>query len=106
MRQVRIPLIASIAAFFVNIFFNLGFIFGKLGTPEMQIARGFRNCHRFLMVADIFFLWAVSVPLGAAAGLVWGLSPFWIYICLKLEYLLKTVWCIARLRSRKWIRTV
>ena len=61
---------------------------------------------RFLMVADIFFLWAVSVPLGAAAGLVWGLSPFWIYICLKLEYLLKTIWCIARLRSRKWIRTV
>ena len=37
-RQVRIPLIASIAAFFVNIFFNWCFIFGKLGAPEMQIA--------------------------------------------------------------------
>ena len=29
---------------------------------------------RFLMVADVCFLWVVSVPLGAGAGLVWELS--------------------------------
>ncbi len=35
--QVRIPLISSIIAFFVNIFFNWIFIFGELGAPRMEI---------------------------------------------------------------------
>lgn len=37
-REVRIPLLASIGSFFVNIFFNWVFIFGKLGAPELEIA--------------------------------------------------------------------
>ncbi|MBE6613243.1 MAG: MATE family efflux transporter, partial [Ruminococcaceae bacterium] len=36
--QVRIPLTSSIIAFFVNVFFNWVFIFGKLGAPRMEIA--------------------------------------------------------------------
>ena len=32
---------------------------------------------KFLMVADILFLWIVSIPLGALAGLYWHLSAFW-----------------------------
>ena len=36
--QVRIPLVCSIIAFFVNVFFNRVFIFGKLGAPHMEIA--------------------------------------------------------------------
>ncbi len=35
--SVRIPLIGSTIAFFLNIFFNWVFIFGKLGAPEMGI---------------------------------------------------------------------
>ena len=35
---VQIPLYTSIAAFFVNVFFNWVFIFGKLGAPRMEIA--------------------------------------------------------------------
>ena len=35
--QVRIPLLCSIFAFFVNVFFNWVFIFGKLGAPRMEI---------------------------------------------------------------------
>ncbi len=34
---VKIPLICSIIAFFVNVFFNWVFIFGKLGAPRMEI---------------------------------------------------------------------
>ncbi len=37
-RDVRIPLYTSIVSFFVNIFFNWIFIFGKLGMPRMEIA--------------------------------------------------------------------
>ena len=36
--QVQIPLISSILAFFINVFFNWVFIFGRLGAPRMEIA--------------------------------------------------------------------
>ena len=58
---------------------------------------------RFLMKADILFLWIVSVPLGALVGLVlhW---PAWItIICLRIDYIIKSLWCIGRLMSGKWI---
>ena len=61
---------------------------------------------RFLMIADIFFLWAVSIPIGALAGLVWHLPAFWIYFCLKLDQFIKSFWCIFRLRSGKWIKKI
>lgn len=35
--QVRIPLIGSAVAFFVNIFFNWVFIFGKFGAPRLEL---------------------------------------------------------------------
>ncbi|MDO4492449.1 MAG: MATE family efflux transporter [Clostridia bacterium] len=38
MKDVRVPFIASCVSFFVNIFFNWVFIFGKLGAPRMEIA--------------------------------------------------------------------
>lgn len=37
-RDVKVPLAASIVSFFTNIFFNWVFIFGHFGAPEMQIA--------------------------------------------------------------------
>lgn len=61
---------------------------------------------KFLMVADILFLWAASVPLGALAGLYWHLSPFLIYTCLKIDQIIKAVWCVFRLHSRKWIKKI
>ena len=61
---------------------------------------------RFLMVADIIFLWVASVPLGALAGLVWHLPAFWIYTLLKIDQVIKAIWCIYRLKSRKWIKKI
>ncbi len=61
---------------------------------------------RFLMVADVLFLWAVSVPLGALAGLVWHWRPFWVFFCLRLDHVIKAIWCIFRLRGGKWIRAI
>ena len=61
---------------------------------------------RFLMVADILFLWVCSIPLGYAAGLVWHLSGFWIYLCLRIDQFIKSIWCLFRLRSRKWIKKI
>lgn len=61
---------------------------------------------KFLMLADILFLWIVSIPIGYLAALVWGFSPFWIYFCLKLDQVIKAIWCIFRLRSGKWIKKI
>lgn len=61
---------------------------------------------RFLMIADIIFLWVVSVPLGAMAGLVWHWPAFWIYAMLKIDQVIKAIWCVYRLQSRKWIKKI
>ena len=61
---------------------------------------------KVLMLADNIFLWVASLPLGAIAGLVLGLPAFWIYFFLKIDQVLKAVWCIIRLRSGKWIKKV
>ena len=61
---------------------------------------------KFLMIADILFLWAASVPLGALAGLVWHLPAFWIYTLLKIDQIIKAVWCVFRLSSKKWIKRI
>ena len=61
---------------------------------------------RFLMLGDILFLWVASVPLGALAGLVWHLPAFWIYFFLKIDQIIKCVWCVFRLRSGKWVKKI
>lgn len=59
-----------------------------------------------LMIADNIFLWIVSIPMGYFAGLVFHWSPFWIYTCLKLDQVLKLIWCVFRLKSGKWIHKI
>lgn len=61
---------------------------------------------KFLMVADILFLWIASIPLGFLAGLVWHFPPFLTYCCIRVDNIIKAVWGIARLRSGKWIKKV
>lgn len=61
---------------------------------------------RFLMLGDILFLWIASVPLGALAGLVFHLPAFWIYTFLKIDQVIKCVWCIFRLHSGKWLKKI
>lgn len=61
---------------------------------------------KFLMIADILFLWLVSIPLGAVGGLLFG-WPSWItMLCLRIDFAIKSVWCVSRLLSGKWIRQV
>ena len=61
---------------------------------------------RVLMIADNVFLWVASVPLGLLAGFVFHLPAFWIYICLKIDQILKAFWCVFRLSSGKWIKKI
>ncbi len=61
---------------------------------------------KFLMIGDVLFLWLASVPLGALAGLILHLDPFWIYFFLKIDQIIKCVWCYFRLRSGKWLKKI
>lgn len=61
---------------------------------------------KFLMIADILFLWCTSIPLGALAGLVLHLPAFWIYFFLKIDQFIKAFWCLSRLKSGKWIKKI
>lgn len=61
---------------------------------------------RFLMLADVLFLWIASVPLGYLAGIVWELSAFWVYIAIKIDLVIKAVWCTGRLYRGNWKRSV
>lgn len=61
---------------------------------------------KFLMLGDILFLWVASVPLGALAGLILHLPAFWIYTFLKIDQVIKCVWCYYRLKSGKWLKKI
>ena len=58
---------------------------------------------RFLMKADILFMWLVSIPLGIASGLIFGWPAWLTMLCLREDYVIKSIWCVSRLMSGKWI---
>lgn len=61
---------------------------------------------RFLMVADVLFLWIASIPLGALAAFVWELPAVMVFEFLKVDQVIKCIWCFSRLRSGKWQKTI
>lgn len=58
---------------------------------------------KFLMKADILFMWLVSIPLGVVGGLVLHWPAWLVMLCLRIDYVIKSVWCVSRLLSGKWI---
>ena len=58
------------------------------------------------MVADILFQWCVSIPLDWLTGLVLHWDPAIVLCMLRIDYFIKSVWLIFRLKSGKWIHEV
>lgn len=61
---------------------------------------------KMLMLTDNVFLWILSIPLGILAAFVFHLPAFWIYVFLKFDQIVKTIWCVFRLKSGKWIKKI
>ena len=61
---------------------------------------------KFLMKADILFLWCASIPLGILSGIVLKMSAFWIFFFLNIDHLIKALWCLKRYKSREWITII
>lgn len=61
---------------------------------------------RFLMVADVLFLWVICVPLGYMAGHVWHWPPFFLFMALRVDHIMKVIICLPRLLGDKWIKKI
>jgi putative MATE family efflux protein len=60
----------------------------------------------YCMVCDVLFLWAVAIPAGAVLAFVVRADPWVIFAGLEIEDILKTIVCLPRLKSGKWLRNV
>jgi len=58
------------------------------------------------MMLDIIFIWLVAVPLGALAGLRWGMPVYLVYMVLRSEDLFKVAIILWRVPRGKWLRDV
>ena len=91
-----------------ELMYSIGIIMLFRGVNSMMtkgVLRGGGDT-RFLMVADILFLWVASVPLGYLAGVVLHWPAFWTYFFLKIDEIIKCFWCVWRLKSGKWIKKI
>lgn len=61
---------------------------------------------RFVMLLDLLFVWGVTIPLGALAGLVCGLPLPVVFLCLKIDEPIKMLISSVRLRGTRWMRNV
>lgn len=75
------------------------------GTITKGILRGGGDT-KFVMFIDAGFLWLVSVPLGYYTGLIMHLNAFIVMLCLRIDWMIKTVIGSWRIISNKWIREI
>lgn len=59
-----------------------------------------------VIAAGVAFLWLASIPPGYVSGIVLGLPIFITTVFLRIDDIIKSVWCIGRLNSGKWIHNV
>ncbi len=52
---------------------------------------------------DLLSCWLINIPVGFVVALVLRLDPFWIYLSLRLDYIIKTVWGLWRINRTDWI---
>ena len=52
---------------------------------------------------DLLSCWLVNIPVGFVVALVMKADPFWIYLSLRLDYLIKTVWALWKILKTDWI---
>ena len=61
---------------------------------------------RFLLWADIVFMWGISIPLGWLTGIKLGWTPFLVYCSLRVDNVVKTIVCFIRYGSNRWMKKV
>lgn len=81
-------------------------VFSDIGiTLAKGILRGGGDT-KYLMIIDVIFLWTVSIPLGYITGIYFKLDPWIVFVCMRLDEVIKCCVCIGRLKSKKWIKKI
>ena len=99
------PLARSYAEQVVNVYSVLVIFVALAATLMVGVLRGGGDT-RFVLVVDIVFLWFVSIPAGAVAGLVLGLPVWLVYSILKLDEVLKVITALLRVARGNWINDI
>jgi len=61
---------------------------------------------KFVMVADVIFMWLISIPMGAFVGFVLEWPVWAVYMVLRSEDIFKTITVLWRIPSGKWLKDV
>lgn len=61
---------------------------------------------KFTLLVETLGLWVFGTGLLALSVFVFHLPPFWAYLIAQTESLNKAVMCLARFKSKKWIRNL
>ena len=80
-----------------------------LMLPSCELTKGILRGGgdtRFLMVAEVLFLWVLSIPLGYLTGVVLHWSPIIVFLVLRIDHVCKIIWCLLRFRTDKWIKKI
>lgn len=83
---------ASICVFFLSMQF----------TICKGILRGGGQAAAFTKV-DLITCWLINIPAGFVTALVLHANPFWIYLSLRIDYLIKTIWGLWKVKKTDWI---
>lgn len=69
------------------------------------IIRGAGNT-RFMMYNDFFFMWLVVLPLSYTAAFVLQLEPVWVYLCLKIDQIIKCPQALFVVNRFRYIKKI
>lgn len=61
---------------------------------------------KFVMIADIIFMWLISIPLGLVGGLILSWPVWIVFIILRSDSFFKTVLVFWRIAGDKWLKDV
>lgn len=59
---------------------------------------------KFQMFNDIVFMWGIVLPSSFLCAYVFKLDPFWVFICLKADQILKCAVAFVKVNSFNWLR--
>ena len=96
---------ASICTMMLTVVFMTMTLRAFCTTNIVGVLRGGGDV-RVATLVDIGPLWALAVPIAALCGLVLKLDVLWVYLCIVLEELTKTILGWLRYRSGAWVRDV
>jgi putative MATE family efflux protein len=99
------PLARSYAEQVVNVYSVIVIFVALAATLMVGVLRGGGDT-RFVLLVEIIFLWCISIPSGAVAGLVLGLPVWLVYFILKLDEILKVITALIRVARGNWINDI